>query len=124
MIEKLQNVLITIIISVVFIGSYDYYKEKKASKSEEILVFSGKNIIEHKKLQIKKALLNNENIQNKEKELEEVIKAIDLLLEDFSKVYNKPIFQKEMILRGNTKDITPLIEKSLVSRGLLWKKDI
>lgn len=119
MIEKLQNVLITIIISVVFIGSYDYYKENKASKSEEIFVFSGKNIIEHKKLQIKKALLNNENIQNKEKELEELIKAIDLLLEDFSKVYNKPIFQKEMILRGNTKDITPLIEKSLVSKGLL-----
>lgn len=119
MIEKFQNILITIIISVVFIASYDYYKENKVAENDEIFVFSGKNIIEHKKLQIKKALLNNENIQNKEKELEELIKAIDLLLEDFSKVYNKPIFQKEMILRGNTKDITPIIEKSLVSKGLL-----
>ena len=38
MIEKLQNVLITIIISVVFIGSYDYYKENKVSKNDEISV--------------------------------------------------------------------------------------
>ncbi len=119
MIEKFQNILITIIISVTFIGSYDYYKEIKTSKSDELFVFSAKNIIEHKKLQIKKALLNNEDIQNKEKELEQLIRTIDLLLEDFSKVYNKPIYQKEMILMGNTKDITPLIEKSLISKGLL-----
>jgi DNA polymerase III delta prime subunit len=119
MIEKFQNILITTIISVFLIGSYDYYKESIVTKNEEFIVFSAKNIIEHKKLQIKKAILNNENIQNKEKELEEIIKSIDILLEDLSIVYHKPIFQKEMVLSGNTKDITPLIEKSLISKGLL-----
>lgn len=119
MIEKFQNILITIIISLVFIASYDYYKERKAFKNDEIIVFSGKNIIEHKKLQIKKAILNNEDFASKEKELEELIKNIDLLLEDFSKVYNKPIFQREMIISGKIKDITPIVEKSLNSKGLL-----
>lgn len=119
MLEKLQNILIYIIISVILIGFYDNYKEKRMPKSDEILVFSGKNIIEHKKLQIKKALLNNEDTKNKEKELEALIIAIDQMLEDLLKIYNRPIYQKEMVLRGNTKDITPLIEKSLISKGLL-----
>lgn len=119
MIERFQNILISIIISITLIGFYDYYKERKASKSDELFVFSAKNIIEHKKLQIKKALLNNEDIQNKEKELENLIIGIEQLLEELTIIYNKPIFQKEMILKGNTKDITPLIEKSLASRGLL-----
>jgi hypothetical protein len=119
MIEKFQNILITIIISLIFIASYDYYKERKVSKNDEIIVFSGKSIIEHKKLQIKKAILNNEDFQSKEKELETLIKTIDLLLEDFSRLYSKPIFQKEMIISGKVKDITPLIEKSLSSKGLL-----
>jgi hypothetical protein len=48
-----------------------------------------------------------------------LIKTIDLLLEDFSRLYSKPIFQKEMIISGKVKDITPLIEKSLSSKGLL-----
>jgi hypothetical protein len=119
MIEKFQNILITIIISLIFIASYDYYKENKASKNDEIIVFSGKSIIEHKKLQIKKAILNNEDFVSKEKELEELIKTIDLLLGNYSKVYNKPIFQKEMIISGKVKDITPIVEKSLSSKGLL-----
>ncbi len=124
MIEKLQNILISLIIGVILVGAYDYYKENEPQKSDEIIVFSGKNIIEHKKLQIRKALLNNEDVSSKEKELEEIIKTIDLLLEDLSKIYNKPIFQKEIILRGNIKDVTPIIEKSLVKKGLIWKESI
>lgn len=76
MIEKLQNILISLIIGVILVGAYDYYKENESQKSDEIIVFSGKNIIEHKKLQIRKALLNNEDVSSKEKELEEIIKTI------------------------------------------------
>lgn len=117
MIEKFQNILISMIVSLVVILSYDYYM--KNNRVDEIFVFSAKDLIDNKKLQIKKALLNNEDVDKKEKELEELIKTIDLLLEDFSKTYNKPIYQKEQIFKGNIKDLTPMVEKILTSKGLL-----
>lgn len=120
MLEKIQYLLLNAIVVVILIASYDYYKNNSINKvKDEILVFSAKNIIENKKLQIKKAILNNENIQSKEKELEDVIKNIDFMLENISKSSNKPVFQKEMILFGNIKDITPIIEKALREKGLL-----
>ncbi|MFW3357284.1 hypothetical protein [Aliarcobacter butzleri] len=118
MIELIKNILITVIVSLIVIVSYDKYSSKD-NKNDEFIIFSGKNIIEYKKLQIKKALLNNEDTQNKEKELEELIKTMDLLLEDISKTYNKPIYQKEMIFKGKVRDITPYIEKALEKKGLL-----
>lgn len=111
------HLLISIVVCIGIIFFYDYTIKNKGN--EEIIVFSGKNIIEHKKLLIKKAILNNEDITNKEKELEELITTIDLMLEEYSKIYSKPIYQKEMIFGGNVKDITPIIEKSLMSKGLL-----
>ncbi|MBL3518865.1 hypothetical protein H0A43_00060 [Arcobacter lanthieri] len=117
MIEKLKNVLITVIVSLVIIISYDSYT--KSQVDNEIFVFSGKDLLDNKKLQIKKALLNGEDVDSKEKELETLIKTMDLLLEDISKTYAKPIYQKEHIFKGNIKDLTPIVEKILVSRGLL-----
>lgn len=120
MLEKIQYLLINTIVVVILIASYDYYKGNSINEvKEQILVFSAKNIIDNKKLQIKKAILNNEDIQNKEKELEDTIKNIDLILENISMKSNKPIYQKEMILFGNTKDITPIVEKALKDKGLL-----
>ncbi|MGE0050660.1 MAG: hypothetical protein AB7S49_03975 [Arcobacter sp.] len=118
MIDDLKNILVSIVVSLIVILSYNKFINKD-TKNEEILVFSAKDIIEHKKLQIKKAILNNEDTTNKEKELEDLIRITDLLLEDFSNINNKPIYQKEAILRGNTRDITPLIEKALEKKGLL-----
>lgn len=119
-IDDLKNILIAIVISLVVVLSYNkFINNRDNTKNDEILVFSAKDIIEHKKLQIKKSILNNEDTTNKEKELEDLIKVTDLILEDFSKINNKPIYQKEVILRGNTRDITPLIEKALQKKGLL-----
>ena len=88
MIELIKSILITVIVSLIVIVSYDKYSSKD-NKNDEFIVFSGKNIIEYKKLQIKKALLNNEDTQNKEKELEELIKTIDLAVYKFSRLkYN------------------------------------
>ncbi len=120
MIDFFRNILITTTISLIVIYSFSKYSEKD-NTAQEIIVFSAKDIIEHKKLQIKKAILNNEDIEKKENELEVLIKNIDQILEEISKTYNKPIYQKEMILKGNNIiDITPMIEKTLEKKGLLW----
>ena len=120
MIDFFRNILITTTISLIVIYSFSKYSGKD-NTAQEIIVFSAKDIIEHKKLQIKKAILNNEDIEKKENELEVLIKNIDQILEEISKTYNKPIYQKEMILKGNNIiDITPMIEKTLEKKGLLW----
>lgn len=119
MIDFFRNILITTTISLIVIYSFSKYSGKD-NTAQEIIVFSAKDIIEHKKLQIKKAILNNEDIEKKENELEVLIKNIDQILEEISKTYNKPIYQKEMILKGNNIiDITPMIEKTLEKKGLL-----
>lgn len=117
MIEIIKNILITVIVSLIVVLTNDYFNKSKIDN--EIFVFSSKDLLDNKKLQIKKALLNNEDLDSKEKELELLIKTIDSLLENISKSYNKPIFHKEHIFKGNIKDLTPIVEKILLSKGLL-----
>ncbi|MBP6713409.1 hypothetical protein [Aliarcobacter cryaerophilus] len=117
MIEIIKNILITVIVSLIVVLTNDYFNKSKIDN--EIFVFSSKDLLDNKKLQIKKALLNNEDVDSKEKELELLIKTIDSLLENISKSYNKPIFQKEHIFKGNIKDLTPIVQKMLISKGLL-----
>lgn len=116
---EIRNILISIAISCITIIAYDYYKEHRATNKDETIVFSAKDIIEHKKLQIRKAILNNEDYTKKERELEEIIKLIDAYLLELSNHYNKPIFQREMFLVGNSKDVTAMIEAKLKAKGLL-----
>jgi hypothetical protein len=119
-IEILGNMIIVICISLSTVYSFDWYKTNYINQKEnEIIVFSANEIIENKKLNIKKAILNNENVQKAEDDLVQTIKKMDELLLEVSQKLNKPIFKKESVLIGTTKDITPLIKSKLKDKGLL-----
>jgi len=118
MIEKLQIYIINIIFTLILIFAFNYFKQNK--EDNVLLVFSPKNIIEHKKLLIKKAILANNDVTRAENRLEKTIKAIDLILNEISSQTNKPIFKKEAVLASKkTKDITYIVEKRLRKKGLL-----
>jgi hypothetical protein len=118
MIEKLQIWIINIILTLSVLFAFTYFKQNK--EDDALLVFSSKNIIEHKKLLIKKAILNNSDINRAENQLEKTIKEIDLILNEISSQTNKPIFKKEVVLTNKKiKDITYIVEKRLKEKGLL-----
>lgn len=119
-IEIIGNWIIVLIISVATVYSFDWYKTNYTNqKEDQIIVFSANEIIENKKLNIKKAILNNKDVQRAEDDLVQTIKTIDQSLLEISQKLNKPIFKKESVISGETKDITPLIKSKLQQRGLL-----
>lgn len=119
-IEIILNYFIVICISIATVFIFNWYQNKYIDKNKDILiVFSAKEIIENKKLNIKRAVLNNGSVKEEEEKLAKTIEMVDLILRDISEKSSKPIFQKEVVLYGNTKDITPLVEKALKDKGLL-----
>jgi len=119
-IEIFGNWLIVVIISISTVYSFDYYKKNYTQNIDKVIyVFSAKEIIENKKLNIKKALLKNGNIKEEENNLILTIKTIDNALKEISTKLQKPIFQKESIISGNKHDLTPLIKQKLKEKGLL-----
>jgi alpha-galactosidase len=120
-IEIIGNWIIVIVISITTIYSFDYYKSNYTADADKnrIYIFSAKDIIENKKLNIKRAILNNTDVQKEENNLIQTIQTIDIALKEISIKLNKPIFSKESVLSGDTKDITPLIKAKLKEKGLL-----
>ena len=121
MINNISKVLIVIVISMGVVFGFEWYKNNYIidKNKDIILVFSAKDIIENKKLNIRKAVLNNGDVKKAENKLIVTIKSIDMILKNISQKTNKPIFNKSSILVGRTKDITPLVKKRLKSKGLL-----
>ncbi|MFA7084710.1 MAG: hypothetical protein WC141_09265 [Arcobacteraceae bacterium] len=118
--EIIGNWFIVIVITIIVVVAFDWYKGNYVENQKNIIiVFSAKSIIENKKLHIKKAILNDGNFKEEEQKLNLIIQTIDLILKEISTKYDKPILQKEMVLYGNTQDITPLVEKALIEKGLL-----
>jgi len=120
-IEILGNWLMVIVISISTVYGFEYYKNNyNVDKNKDvILVFSAKDIIEYKKLNIKKAVLNNGNVKKEEDRLILTIQTIDIALKEISRKLKKPIFKKESIVSGDVNDLTPLIRQKLKEKGLL-----
>jgi len=119
-IEIFGNWLIVVIISISTVYSFDYYKKNYTQNIDKVIyVFSAKEIIENKKLNIKKAILHNLDVEKEERNLVLTIQTIDNALNEISMKLGTQIFLKESILSGKIKDITPLIKGKLREKGLL-----
>lgn len=116
----MRNIIIGLVLNIFvtggFIYGYDYYKKQK----EVTLVFTADQILEKKRLEIKSAIVNNEDVQKKEDEYIKTVKTIDKIIELLSKQSGKSIYKKSIVTHfGKTEDVTPIVIKELKVRGLL-----
>ena len=120
-IEIFGNYLIMIVVSISIVIGFEWYKNNYTvdKNKNKVFVFSAKEIIENKKLNIKKAVLNDGNVKEQEDNLILTIQTIDKALKEISVKLQKPIFLKESIVSGNTHELTPLIKQKLKDKGLL-----